>query len=96
MGEATIMERDALLREITILDFMALDLHLFLNTNPDDQEALEMYNDCVTRSKELHEEYEVAFGPLSAYRSLGQPGWKWNQEPWPWEEKFNFDITEKL
>ena len=90
------MERDALLREITILDFMALDLHLFLNTNPNEQEALVMYNDCVTRSHELHELYAEDYGPLSSFRSKGQPGWTWNQEPWPWEEKFNFEISETL
>jgi len=90
------MERDALLREITILDFMALDLQLFLNTHPTDTSALEMYNDCVTRSAEMRAEYEEDYGPLMAFRSHGQPGWTWNLEPWPWEEKFNFDITERL
>jgi len=90
------MERDALLREITILDFMALDLHLFLNTHPEDTNALDMYNDCITRSQNLRKEYEEEYGPLTAFRSNGQPGWTWNLEPWPWEEKFNFDIAERL
>ena len=90
------MSRDALLREITILDFMALDLHLYLNTHPEDSEALEMYNDCITRSQELRQQYEADYGPLTAFRSSGQPGWTWNQEPWPWEEKFNFEISERL
>ena len=90
------MERDALLREITIVDFMALDLHLYLNTHPSDTEALAMYNDCITRSQELHKAYEKDFGPLTAYRSYGQPGWTWNQEPWPWEEQFNFEMAETL
>ena len=90
------MDRDALLREITILDFMALDLHLYLNTHPQDSEALEMYNDCIIRSQELRQEYEAAYGPLTAFRSHGQPGWTWNQEPWPWEEQFNFELSETL
>ena len=90
------MNRDALLREITIVDFMALDLHLYLNTHPCDTEALEMYNDCTTRSHKLRKEYEEVFGPLIAFRSHGQSGWLWNREPWPWEEKFNFEMTETL
>ena len=90
------MERDALLREITILDFMALDLHLYLNTHPDDSEALLMYNDCITRSQELRAIYEADYGPLTAFRSQGQPGWTWINEPWPWEEKFNFELSETL
>ena len=90
------MERDALLREITILDFMALDLHLYLNTHPENSEALTMYNDCITRSQELRQMYEADHGPLTAFRSQGQRGWAWNREPWPWEEKFNFEIAETL
>ena len=90
------MERDALLREITILDFMAVDLHLFLNTNPQNSEALTMYNDCTARSRELKEQYESNYGPLTAFRSNGQPGWTWLNEPWPWEEEFNFEIAETL
>ena len=90
------MDRDALLREITIIDFMALDLQLYLNTHPDDTNALEMYNDCITRSKELHKLYAEDYGPLTSFRSKGQPGWTWNLEPWPWEEKFNFELTERL
>ena len=90
------MVRDALLREITILDFMALDLQLFLNTNPNNSDALSMYNDCTTRSQELKQQYEADYGPLTSFRSQGQPNWKWSSEPWPWEEQFNFNLAEKL
>ena len=90
------MNKDALLREITIVDFMALDLHLYLNTHPCDTEALAMYNDCTTRNQKLRKEYEEVFGPLTSFRSHGQSGWAWNREPWPWEEKFNFEMTETL
>ena len=90
------MVRDTLLREITILDFMAIDLQLFLNTNPTNGEALIMYNDCVTRSNQLKKQYEADYGPLTSFRSDGQPNWNWITEPWPWEEQFNFDLAETL
>ena len=90
------MVRDTLLREITILDFMALDLQLFLNTNPENSEALTMYNDCTARSQELKLQYEADYGPLTSFRSKGQHGWKWSSEPWPWEEQFNFELAERL
>ena len=86
------MDRDALLRQITILDFMSTDLQLYLNTNPDDSEALEMYNDCVQNSQHARKQFEEHFGPLTGFRSKGQPGWTWSQNPWPWAEEFNFAL----
>ena len=88
------MNRDALLREITILDFTAVDLGLYLNTHPEDSEALEMYNDCIRSSKAARGEYEQQFGPLTGARSEAQSGaWTWKDNPWPWTEEFNFVIS---
>lgn len=87
------MDREALLRHLTILDFMALDLHLYLNTHPEDSEALEMYNDCVTRSAQVRQQFEENFGPLTAFRSVAQEDWPWNNCPWPWQESFNFSFA---
>jgi len=87
------LDREALLRQITILDFMALDLHLYLNTHPDDNEALEMYNDCITNGDKARHQFEEDFGPLTAFRSDGQAGWTWNRCPWPWQEGFNFEFS---
>jgi len=86
-------ERDALLKQITILDFMALDLHLYLNTHPTDTEALDMYNDCIHSSNIARKRYETNFGPLVAFRSEGQENWKWNECPWPWQKSFNFSLS---
>lgn len=92
------MERDALLRKITILDFMALDLHLYLNTHPNDCEALRMYNDVVDMVSQLRCRYEEEAGPLVSYRSQGKKGWEWECGPWPWQQAFNYamDIKEGL
>ena len=90
-------ERDALLRQITILDFMALDLHLFLNTHPSDAEALTMYSDCVASGKVAREKYEMEYGPLTGFRADGQKGqknWDWIDCPWPWFTEFNFSLEE--
>ena len=88
------LERDALLKQITILDFMALDLHLYLNTHPSDEEALTMYNDCITSGKVAREKYEMHYGPLTAFRSDGQKNWNWIDCPWPWHTDFNFSLEE--
>ncbi|MCL2399354.1 MAG: spore coat protein CotJB [Defluviitaleaceae bacterium] len=85
------MDREAMLKQITIMDFMATDLHLYLNTHPDDAEALKMFNNVVSQSAQVRNEYEEHFGPLVSYRSQDPTGWRWNDCPWPWESSFNFN-----
>lgn len=86
--------RNELLKKMTMLDFMALDLQLYLNTHPTDCQALEMYNDCVTNSQIVKEKYEAEFGPLTSFRSEGQEDWAWNDCPWPWQAEFNFSFND--
>lgn len=86
------MEKDALLKQLTILDFMALDLHLYLNTHPDDAEALHMYNDVIANAEKTRCQYEEYCGPVTSYRSKGVTDWKWKCCPWPWQSNFNFAL----
>jgi len=88
------MDREKLLKQITITDFMATDLHLYLNTHPNDTEAMEMYNNVVAHSAQVRKEYEEHFGPLVSYRSPDVPGRKWSDLPWPWQKDFNFNWDE--
>ena len=41
------MNREELLSSLTQLDFMAVDLGLYLNTHPDDIEAIDAYNQVI-------------------------------------------------
>lgn len=88
------MTREALLKEITALDFYIIDLHLYLDTHPTDVEAIEIYNDCVLRVKELREEYNRLYGMLLANNSTSRQPWQWIENPWPWQKNYNFNLTE--
>ena len=90
------MERDKLLKQLTVLDFMSLDLHLFLNTHPCDAEALKMYNEVAASAEKARCKYEEKYGPLMSYRSKGTDGWGWERCPWPWQESFNYQREECL
>lgn len=89
------MSRDELLQKITALDFYIIDLHLYLNTHPDDKEAITMYNYCVTQVKGLREEYTHSYGMLLANNSTSKQPWQWIENPWPWQKSFNFDLQEE-
>lgn len=85
------MNRDELLKIISVLDFYALDLQLYLNTHPTDRDAIQKYNNVVKRAKELREEYERTYGMLTPQNISDSP-WRWIENPWPWQYKFNFDL----
>ena len=58
------VDRDMILRELMELDFMVVDLQLFLDTHPNDREALETYNSVIERANEFRRRYEAMCGPL--------------------------------
>lgn len=87
------MERDEVLSRLTALDFMAVDLALFLDTHPDNKDAIEIYNEILREANMVREIYEEKFGPLCSYRSYSNPKYfEWIDNPWPWQECFNYKL----
>jgi len=78
--------REKLLKEIRSVDFTCVDLQLYLDTHPNDQRSLALYNSNVQRSRMLHDTYERLYGPLTSFRSPSAYPWKWIESPWPWEQ----------
>ncbi|HHX17585.1 MAG TPA: spore coat protein CotJB [Clostridium sp.] len=85
--------RDELLKQLTALDFMAVDLQLYLDTHPNDREALCRYNTIVAQAAMLRSMFERIYGPLCSYRSASQYPWQWINNPWPWNYSFNFSLA---
>ncbi|TYQ14673.1 UNVERIFIED_CONTAM: spore coat protein JB [Acetivibrio alkalicellulosi] len=85
--------RQELLKQLTAIDFMAVDLQLYLDTHPNDREALMRYNTIVTQSNMLKSTYERLYGPLCSFRSCSQYPWQWINDPWPWHYSFNFSLA---
>lgn len=87
------MNRDELLKKLSAIDFYLIDLHLYLNTHPTDKEAITQYNALVTEAKQLRSEYEQNYGMLLANNSMSRTPWQWIDNPWPWQKKFNFELS---
>ena len=87
--------RDEMLKRLSILDFMLLDLGLYLNNCPDDTSALSIHAAVAEDAEKLRKAYESAHGPLTK-RNTGSCGkrWQWIDNPWPWDTEFNFEIKE--
>ncbi len=78
-------ERERMLKKLSAVDFSAHELHMYLDTHPDDTSAGDALNEYERQSQALREEYEKKFGPLTA----GEDGnrWAWIADPWPWDNK---------
>lgn len=81
-------EQAQLLTNIDAISFAAHDLNLYLDTHPENQDIIELYNHYRMQSEEAIKEYEKRFGPLNVNStSLNTCPWAWNKLPWPWENK---------
>jgi spore coat protein JB len=75
-----------MLRRIMELQFITLELNLFLDTHPNDERALCDFKAASEALMEAKHEFERTFHPLLNY-GLGrvENGWNWICDPWPWE-----------
>ena len=53
------LTRKELLQKIQMLDFNAVELNLFLDTHPDDQQAMQDYQYILQQAKQYRERYEM-------------------------------------
>ncbi|MFZ5649468.1 MAG: spore coat protein CotJB [Bacillota bacterium] len=77
--------RLSLLRQIMELEFTTIELNLFLDTHPNDQEALRDIYQVNQRLLHLISVYEQQHGPLFPFTTQHSNTWRWAEEPWPWE-----------
>ena len=75
--------REELMMKIKSYNFAIIELGLYLNTHPDDEEALCLHNAYTKKLKDLKDKYQKVYGPLSIYYPCNK--WRWLEEPWPWE-----------
>jgi len=73
-----------LLRCLQELAFAVQESTLFLDTHPNDRQALAYHNEKLARFNEMKKRYVAQFGPLCNYTTT-QESWRWVDSPWPWE-----------
>lgn len=74
-------------RRLSELQFAAIDLNLFLDTHPCDEEALKMFKKITKTMESLKYDYIKKHGPLMAWDSSDEAPFQWASEQfkWPWE-----------
>ena len=81
-GNANLSKEDLML-QLQSYGFAINDLALYLDTHPDDEKALRLHNQYARQYKEMYDEYERRFGPLTIFCPCKT--WRWQESPWPWE-----------
>ena len=61
------MNQKELYEWIMMLGFCAVDMMLYLDTHPDDEEALNYFNQCNTLYNAAKQSYQEQFGLLNAF-----------------------------
>ena len=47
--------------------------------------ALDYFADLQKEYAKLQADYEMMYGPLTAFDNNTEHGWAWINDPWPWE-----------
>lgn len=78
-------ERNKMLRRLSSVQFAVHELHVYLDTHPNDRSAAAALKKYEKQSAELRKEYEEMFGPLTV--SYEGSRWAWIADPWPWNNE---------
>lgn len=77
--------RQKLMNNITLSSFGLNDINLFLDTHPNDRQALELYRQYKKIRDDAMAGYTENYGPLTPYDSADTVCWTWVDNPWPWQ-----------
>lgn len=75
-----------LMEQLQQVDFVLVELTLYLDTHPEDLEAIKQFNHYSKERKKIKKAVESVYGPLQQFGNSysGYP-WSWNDSPWPWQ-----------
>lgn len=76
--------KQKLLREIQQCQFAVVEANLYLDTHPQDQEALSYFQTHQQKLMESVTEYEKKYGKIQTDAN-GKSRWAWVDDPWPWQ-----------
>lgn len=75
-------QREKLLLRLSSAQFANWELHMYLDTHPNDMHALAMQKKYADLAAALMQEYEKKYGPLTPNTGVAAD---WLQNPWPWD-----------
>ncbi|ASS76224.1 spore coat protein CotJB [Tumebacillus algifaecis] len=75
-----------LLLDLQTVDFVLVELNLYLDTHPTDRKSIEQYNYYAHKKELLKKQFNEKFGPLQGFgNSYSRDSFEWGEAPWPWQ-----------
>ncbi len=74
-----------MLKDISMIDFVLVDLMLYLDTHPYDRNAMEYYNHYNRIKNRMEKEFSMKYYPLNKNMADSTKEWRWGMAPLPWE-----------
>ena len=75
--------------ELQAMGFAIQELALYLDTHPEDKEALALYRAYQKMNHKAMMEYSEKCGPLNHKMPVDDENYSWLCDPWPWEYAAN-------
>lgn len=80
------LSKEQLLRRIATTGFACVDACLYLDTHPEDTEAIAYFEKQNRMYQEALHEYSTQYGPLTlSHVHNPKDYWTWADQPWPWQ-----------
>lgn len=80
------MDREQLYEWIGLTKFACVDANLYLDTHPDDADAIRYFQEYNRLYLEAMNEYARVYGPLTvSHAQHCSTWWDWVDQPWPWQ-----------
>lgn len=89
-------QKEQMLKDIGILDFVLVELTLYLDTHPCDRNAQEYFNHYSKIKMKMEKEFSQMYFPLR--KDLAESGkeWRWGTAPAPWEATFPMEDNRNI
>lgn len=79
--------REMLLKRVQICDFILTETNEYLDTHPNDQDALDYFKKYYAMRQDAAKAFVEKYGPLKIGDFDGGNRWTWVDGPWPWEKQ---------
>lgn len=81
--------KEQLMQLINEVSFAVNDITLYLDTHPEDEKALQYFQEKEHIRQEALKDYARYYGPLTidTANDSCSDSWEWVMQPWPWEGK---------
>ena len=79
--------REKLLAWVDQVSFAVVEMNLYLDTHPEDEDALAFFREKVELRKEALKQYAEQYDPLTIDTANDRMSrsFEWVMQPWPWE-----------